>query len=349
MVWLLLLLSVKSLAQFPSSNDANWQLNSSRSDEFSFLDLSKWDIPLEYYHDYNGCDETQVYHRYSGVYIQNNDRLVLQVSTLPQPYYHWNTNANPNRLCYYKYQSGWIYSWSLYSYGYFEVVAKMPMGNHVWPAFWLNDSNWDYPNCFYNEIDIQEICPQFGSQANVIGTFLHVQNNPTGSIDCNNLNNFINHYGITNTGFPDLSTGYHTFACEWLPDRVVWYYDDQPIREIFNNYEVIPNHPMHVILNVAVGATDFVPISGKDAMIVDRFRYYQLKTNNCNQTVVSQSNFNFNTFQYSVTKSFELSNSSIPGGSHVTLRFTDYATFYPDFTVPLGCEFAAIQTPCIQN
>ena len=51
---------------------------------------------------------------------------------------------------------------------------------------------------------------------------------------------------------PDFSAGWHTFGVEWEPGAIVWYVDGIE-RWRFTVTSRIPNEPMHVLLNLAVG------------------------------------------------------------------------------------------------
>lgn len=49
---------------------------------------------------------------------------------------------------------------------------------------------------------------------------------------------------------PDFSAGFHDFKLVWDPNKIVWYIDGQ---ECFRRTSDIPNVPMQIVLNVAVG------------------------------------------------------------------------------------------------
>ncbi len=146
----------------------------------------------------------------------------------------------------------------LQRYGRFEMRARLPRGQGIWPAFWLLPENTWPP-----EIDIMEL---LGHEP----TRVH----------------FTNHWGTSaaplsqTSSFsgPDFSADFHTFACEWQPDRIDFFVDG--VRRATNINGGIPSVPMYIILNVAVGglwpgnpnaSTPF-----PQQMVVDWVRAYEL-------------------------------------------------------------------------
>ncbi len=144
----------------------------------------------------------------------------------------------------------------LQQYGRFEMRARLPKGQGIWPAFWLLPQDTWPP-----EIDIME-------QLGHIPTQIH----------------FTNHWGVypsvasqsqSFTG-PDTSAGFHTYACEWYPGRIDFFFDG--VRRASNVNAGVPDVPMYIILNLAVGgqwpgnpnATTVFP----QQMVVDYVRAY---------------------------------------------------------------------------
>ena len=117
------------------------------------------------------------------------------------------------------------------AYGRFEIRAKLPHTQGIWPAHWLLPEDGSWPP----EIDIMECV---GSQPNVITMSLHMGEWPGLDSQSDDF-----------TG-PDFSEDFHTFALEWAPGEMRWYIDDV-LR--FSTTRNIPNAPMFLILNTAVG------------------------------------------------------------------------------------------------
>ena len=117
------------------------------------------------------------------------------------------------------------------TYGYFEMKAKMPKGNGMWPAFWLLPIDQSWPP----EIDILE---WLGSQPTVDWVTLHMPNVAQVASTCKG---------------PDLTLDYHTYGLIWRPDQLTWTIDGVKCYSITTN---IPSKPMYVTLNLALGGWD---------------------------------------------------------------------------------------------
>ena len=81
---------------------------------------------------------------------------------------------------------------------------------------------------------------------------------------------------------PSFDAGFHTFAMEWTPEKVVWYLDNwevpQPLFTRFIHGRHIPDVDMHVILTLGVGGMGGVPDATTPFpadFIVDYVRVYQ--------------------------------------------------------------------------
>lgn len=110
-----------------------------------------------------------------------------------------------------------------FTYGYVQVIARMPDQPGLWSALWLAAANLDWPP----EIDIVE---QWGSQA---GVYFH----PVGS-------RFVGVSEYTS----NLSVGWHTLALSWTPSQMVWYIDGRVEMTISQQ---VPSQPMYFIADLA--------------------------------------------------------------------------------------------------
>ncbi len=122
-------------------------------------------------------------------------------------------------------------------YGRIEARIKVPMGQGLWPAFWMLGSNIDavgWPEC--GEIDILE---HVNNEMQVHGT-IHWDNNghqyQGGSISTD-------------------PAQYHNYAIEWDADQLRWYLDGilYYTRNIGAAQYSEFHEPFFFILNVAVG------------------------------------------------------------------------------------------------
>jgi beta-glucanase (GH16 family) len=161
-----------------------------------------------------------------------------------------------------------IASWT---YGFFEVRAKLPCGAGTWPAIWTLGTKGAWPAD--GEIDIME---QFGNnKTEVLGT-IHTQ-----------ANNFFN--GTLGLGLggkiaaPDSCTNFHNYQLTWSADEIVIGIDDMPYFAYKNpkngSYLQWPfDNPQYLILNLAIGGDlgGAVPAAFTSQQLeVDYVRIYQ--------------------------------------------------------------------------
>jgi beta-glucanase (GH16 family) len=132
-------------------------------------------------------------------------------------------------------------------HGRFEVRARLPYGQGIWPAIWMLPTDWEYGGWpASGEIDIMELVGH--ESATVHGT-LHYGNPHEYQGD---------HYDLAEGTFAD---NYHVFALEWEPGEIRWYVDGyhyQTQTQWFTSsrggtYPAPFDKPFHLIMNVAVG------------------------------------------------------------------------------------------------
>ncbi|MGE5395639.1 MAG: family 16 glycosylhydrolase [Candidatus Saccharibacteria bacterium] len=194
-----------------------------------------------------------------------------------------------------------------FTYGKIEARIKAPVGQGIWPAFWMlgkniNQAGW--PKC--GEIDILE---HINNVSYVNGT-IHWDNNGHAS------------YGKTTAC--DVKK-YHVYGIEWDTKAIKWFVDGIKYGEasIANNINSTDEFhaPFFILLNLAVGGnwpgnpdgTTVFP----DTMFVDYVRVYSLTTGTSSidgaKTKVSE---NFpNPFYPKTTISF-----NVPSKSFVSLK-----------------------------
>jgi len=132
------------------------------------------------------------------------------------------------------YSSGMIQSYYMHTqtYGYFEMRAKLPSGQGVWPAFWLLPADGSWPP----EIDILEV---LGHQMDKLYTTVHT-------------NEFGKHTSKgTDSVVPNMSSGFHTYGVDWQPDFITWYFDRRQVFKAATPSDL--NKPMYIIANITVG------------------------------------------------------------------------------------------------
>jgi beta-glucanase (GH16 family) len=131
------------------------------------------------------------------------------------------------------------------THGRFEARIKLPVGQGIWPAFWLLGSNIDqvgWPTC--GEIDIMEYRGQF--PRTLVGT-IHGPGYSGG-----------NPITQTYTAPAGLDQAFHIYAIEWDATEIKWSIDGVNYHRatpasIPGGTQWVFDHPFFIILNVAVG------------------------------------------------------------------------------------------------
>jgi beta-glucanase (GH16 family) len=128
-----------------------------------------------------------------------------------------------------------------WTYGFFEVRAKLPCGMGTWPAIWTLGSRGTWPDD--GEIDIME---QTGWEpGRILGTS-HMKNFNGG-----------NGKGAWVT-VADTCNSFHKYQVKWTAEAIVWSVDDVVYYTYFKMpgapYASWPfDFPQYLLLNVAVG------------------------------------------------------------------------------------------------
>jgi beta-glucanase (GH16 family) len=147
------------------------------------------------------------------------------------------------------YRSGLIESKSLQKYGRWDIRARLPTSQGMWPAIWLL-ANAPWPS--QGEIDIME---NRGTQPNLTSSAFHYGINGGGQFE----HNFVSseQTSVHDDTPQDYHNDFHTYSVEWDPDQVRFFVDDVhhwTVRDddvggfLTNNVG-----PMRLIINTAVG------------------------------------------------------------------------------------------------
>lgn len=162
-----------------------------------------------------------------------------------------------------------------WTYGFYEVRAKLPCQRGTWPAIWMLPSDPDVEWPDGGEIDIME---HVGYEPGVIHNSVHTR-----------AFNF--QRGTQRTTSYTIETAcedFHRYQLLWTPDRLVFAVDDAP-RFLFEKRRSDRgrwpfDEPMQLLLNVAVGG-EWGGRRGVDSqalparMEIDHVRVYQLAEN----------------------------------------------------------------------
>jgi len=139
-----------------------------------------------------------------------------------------------------------------WTYGRFEVRAKLPSGRGTWPAIWMLPSLKSYGDGGWpdnGEIDILE---HVGFDPDVVHASVHTRA-------------YYHSIGTQKTAKLKVRTArteFNVYAVEWTPEEIRWYVNDQHHFTFRNerltnpttDYKQWPfDKPFHLILNIAVG------------------------------------------------------------------------------------------------
>ncbi len=171
------------------------------------------------------------------------------------------------------YTSGRIKTQGLFAQtrGRFEARIQLPVGQGIWPAFWLLGSDIDqvgWPQC--GEIDIMEYR---GQEPRILHGSLH---GPGYS----GITALTMEHVLAQGGF---NLGFHVFALEWDEDSITWLVDGYAYftvtpADLPPGASWVFDHPFFILLNVAVGGYWVGPPNAStvfpQTMLVDWVRVY---------------------------------------------------------------------------
>ncbi|WP_394200919.1 family 16 glycosylhydrolase [Shewanella waksmanii] len=289
-----------------SLDTPQWQLVWSDEFDASEIDESKWSFEVNCFG--GGNQEQQCYTaRKDNAYISQG-KLVITAKAESysgpamqddSPEYDANDTSRPQAYTSARLRTVDKGDWT---YGRFEIRAKLPKGQGTWPAIWMLPSDWEYGGwAASGEIDIMEAvnlgtasdranAPLNERETRVHGT-LHYgrpwpENVYSGSA-----------YRLPNDVSP--ADDFHTYAIEWQQGEIRWYVDDvhyatQTQSDWYSQQQVngqwVTAHssapfdqPFHLILNLAVGGNwpSQVNEKGVDAsvfpqsLVIDYVRVYE--------------------------------------------------------------------------
>lgn len=158
-----------------------------------------------------------------------------------------------------------------FTYGRFEARIKLPVGQGIWPAFWLlgaNITEVSWPRS--GEIDIMEYR---GQEPFINHGSMHGPGYSGGNAITRRF-----------TNATPLNEDFHVYMVEWDPSEVRWYVDGQIynlVRRGDQSGDWVFNHDFYIILNVAVGGGFVGPVGAgtvfPQQMLVDWVRVSQRK------------------------------------------------------------------------
>ncbi|RQV99547.1 MAG: glycoside hydrolase family 16 protein [Calditrichaeota bacterium] len=135
-----------------------------------------------------------------------------------------------------------------WKYGRFDIRARLPYGQGLWPAIWMLPTDWIYGGwAASGEIDVMEL---LGQEPNKVYGTIHYG----GSYPDNT------HSGCSTTlSSETFSEDFHLFTLEWDTTEIRWYVDGNLYCTRNQWYSANGQYPapfdqrFHMLLNVAVG------------------------------------------------------------------------------------------------
>jgi beta-glucanase (GH16 family) len=176
-------------ADLPDGPHGRWQLVFSDHFTGSTLDTANWSTCYASSCTDRGNNELEWY-RASQVKVHDS---TVSLTVVPK---HINGK---------QYVSGMLSSYGKFSfrYGFAQIVAKLPVGQGLWSAFWTAPDNGDWPP----EIDIMENW----AQSHGVSFYVHF--------------GAANRWDTANVYVPTASSAFHTYGLDWEPGTVSWYVD----------------------------------------------------------------------------------------------------------------------------
>lgn len=257
------------------------------SDEFNYTghpDPVKWG----YEEGYIRHNELQYYtvNRLENARVDGQNLIIELRKETPESFYPTSINDEWHRYTSASVNTRNTASWT---YGRFEIRAKIPQGKGTWPAFWflspLRTPNIPGPpqprlpdgkevstpprgagggESGQGEIDLME---SWGSRPNITNVFVHGTVGRTPSARFRHQD--------------DIKNEFHLYAMDWCPDHIDFFRDTNKIL----TYTKDPSlgwsfdKPMYLIMNIACGGPDEPAPNDSNLpqfIVVDYVRVYKL-------------------------------------------------------------------------
>ncbi|MFO7447353.1 MAG: glycoside hydrolase family 16 protein [Ignavibacteriaceae bacterium] len=206
------------------------------SDEFdgTALDTSKWEYQTGNAYNGWGNNEKQ-YYRAENAVVKDSHLFIIALKEEFEGFDY--TSARIRTIN----KGDW-------KYGKIEMRAKMPVGQGIWPAFWMMPTKSIYGGWpVSGEIDIMEY---LGHQPNMVHGTLHYGARPPENKYSGKP------YTLENGSFHE---DFHIFSVIWEEGKFEWFVDGvlyQTQTEWYTTGGVYPapfDQEFHIILNLAVG------------------------------------------------------------------------------------------------
>lgn len=258
------------------------------SDEFKYSghpDPIKWEYEEGYY---RRPIELQYYtvNRLENARV-NGEHLIIEArKETPESFYPTSLNDEWHRYTSANVNTRNTANWT---YGRFEIRAKLPKGPGLWPAIWFlsplrtpdiigahkprkpDGSITDFPRrgagggeSSQGEIDLMEA---WGSRPNQTYVYIHGTQGPRPRARFEHIR--------------DIYDEFHVYAMEWHHDRINFFRDNEKIltytKDITTGWAF--DKPMYLLMNIAIGGADEPSpddLNLPQHMVIDYVRVYKL-------------------------------------------------------------------------
>ena len=211
------------------------------SDEFNyegFPESGKWDYDVGTGQDGWGNQELQYYTEAR----QQNARVEDGKLIIEARREDWKGSEYTSARLITKGLAAW-------TYGRFEIRAKLPDGVGTWPAIWTLPVDWNLGRGIWPDVGELDIMEHVGYEPGIVHGSAH---------------SLTYHYRwqsdqqrTSKVKVENAVTEFHTYAMEWEADEVRWYVDDKEFYRYTNEntgWEAWPyERDYYLLLNLAVG------------------------------------------------------------------------------------------------
>ena len=151
-----------------------------------------------------------------------------------------------------------------FTFGRYEIRAKLPASQGTWPAIWMLGAN--FPTVSWPAAGEMDIMEQKGGDKNTVLSTIHYPGNSGGDAP------------TQSTTLTTSTTEFHNYTLEWSETEIKFAIDDKVYHTLANDAALPFNADFFLILNVAMGGTlggTIAPDFTEDMMEIDYIKVFQ--------------------------------------------------------------------------